>query len=255
MTSPGSKTGVSLMEAILASFLLSTALLMGVWLVHSSLRSLADSDRRQAATMVADNALEEMRNVLAQDFTVGLDSYNGLVRTPADYPELELTTHARLQPLLSPCTSLESSYPDAERKTLERSAWQAEAVVSWSPRAADRVVVTTLIADWREPTFEVAVTPEGPVSVGSRGTADFQASATDAFGNELPDLVFTWYVEPLDALGTVARVSRDGQLSTYQNHVRTFSGDFEVLVGGCRLIARGFYRGQVVEGEVILENQ
>lgn len=260
MTSPASREsgGFTLIEAVLACFLLGATLLMAVWLLDASMRSIAESDRRQAACLVADNVLDRMRETLSQDFGAGLDAFNGLVSSEDGF---QVTTYARLKPLSSPCGSLEeqysetAAYPAPARKVLERSAWQAEVVVSWSDRPADRVLATTLIADWREPTFTVELNPGGPVTVSPRGTADFRATARDPFEDEIPDLVFSWYVKPRDSSGTVANVSRDGQQATYQNHIRTFGGNYEVVPGSCDLVARGFYRGQVVEGTARLVNQ
>ncbi|MCA9790480.1 MAG: hypothetical protein KC910_01745 [Candidatus Eremiobacteraeota bacterium] len=254
------RSGFSLTEAVIACFLLANALLMAVWLFDASLQSLGDSEQRQVAALLADNTMDEMRNFLAPDFSVGLDSYNGVTRRDPLHPGFTITTRAELHPLASPCTTLEeaypatASYPTPERKVLEESAWQAEVTVAWSDRASDRVVVNSLLGDWRKPDFTVTVEPGG-VTLPPEGTADFQASARDGAGHKLPDLVFTWYVAPYDGIGSIANVSRDGQRATYQNHVRTYGGEFEIVPGKCEVRARGYYRGQVVQGGIVVENQ
>ncbi|MGE0493377.1 MAG: hypothetical protein AB7S38_29485 [Vulcanimicrobiota bacterium] len=254
------RTGFTLVEALIATFVITTALLLCIWLIDASLRHMAESERRQLGTVLAENALEEMRQFADANFGAGLTSFDGVTRQHPEYPQFEVKTHAALQPLSSPCTSLEwdftsgLGFPGLERKVLEESAWLVEAEVSWSPRAADRVVLTSLIGDWRNPSFSVAVDPD-EATVAADGEVTFKATASDAYGAPLPDLVFTWYVRPRDGNGTMWKVSRDGRISIYRNTVRTYTGEWATVPGACEVVALGFYRGELVEGVAVVTNE
>ena len=69
------------------------------------------------------------------------------------------------------------------------------------------------------------------------------AIATDDDGRRLDDLVLSWYVNPLDGLGTISQVSRDGTKCLYKNHFRDYDGSYKVQPGQCELEVRAVFAG------------
>lgn len=248
----------SLVEAVLSSFLLLTAVSMCVWLFDASLQAEAGNDRRVLATMVAQDRLEEIRAAADASFGAGLASFNDVRSTSQG---LEVHTRAQYIKLYTPCSRLETQYPLAAvfpspgPKALERSCWQVEVTVSWGHRAADRVTLASLVGDWRKADFTVRITPNATQRVAPRGTMQYTCVAEDGLGNRLYDLVFSWYVNPLDGMGTISQVSRDGQVCLYKNHFRNFDGRYTVQPGKCEIECRAVYRGQEKTAKVEVENE
>lgn len=243
---------------MLSSFLLLTAVSMCVWVFDASLQAQAGNDRRVLATMMAQDALEEIRAYADANFGAGLSVFDDVRSTSQG---LEVHTRAQFKKLYTPCSRLETQYPLAAifpkpaPKVLEKSCWQVEVTVSWGSRAADRVTLVSYVGDWRTADFTVRITPNALQTVAPRGTVQYSCIAVDGLGNRLYDLVFSWYVNPLDGMGTVSDVSRDGQLCLYKNHFRNFDGRYTVQPGKCEIECRAVYRGQEKTAKVEVQNE
>lgn len=239
----------SLVEAVFSSFLLLTAVTMSVYLFDASLRAQAENDVRMQATLVAQSRLDEIRAYADTNFGSGLALFDGLEIEPPEAPNLKVKTRAARKQMYLPCTELETQYapgavfPQPERKTLEKSAWQVEVEARWSDRPADRVTLVSYVGDWRRGNFNIRITPNNPAPIPPRDTLEFEAVATDDDGRRLDDLVLSWYVNPLDGLGTISRVSRDGTKCLYKNHFRDYDGSYKVQPGQCELEVRAVFAG------------
>lgn len=233
----------------MASFLLLTAISMSVWLLDSALRAEVENDRRIRAAAIAQNRLEEIRSYADSSFGTGLALFDGLDVPATEDPSLTVSTRAERKTLYMPCSELESQYSDTatfpapEPKVLKRSVWQVEVSVSWSSRPGDRVQLVSYIGDWREPDFSVSISPSSAQTVNALATREFRASTRDSAGNPIDDLVYTWYVNPLDGMGSISEVSRDGRLCLYKNHFRNFDGSYSVQAGDCEVEVRAVFQG------------
>ena len=250
--------GFSLVEAVLSSFLLLTAVAMSVWILDASLRAEAENDRRITAGLVAQNRLEEVRSWADLNFGDGLSTFHEqTVHTQG----LDVTTYVKRVTLYTPCSRLEGQYPAAAvfpnpgPKALEKSCFAVEARVSWGPRPADAVSLVTYIGDTRPADFTVSIQPGAAQTVAAKETVQFTAKGVDKNGNRLDDLVYTWYVNPLDGAGTISEVSRDGQLCLYKNHFRNFDGRYTVQPGKCVVEVRAVYRGLEKTDSVEVTNE
>ncbi len=250
--------GFSLVEAVLSSFLLLTAVSMCIWLFDASLQAEAGNDRRVLATMVAQDRMEEIRAFADANFGVGLEAFDEVRSTSQG---LEVHTRARYVKLYTPCSKLEKQYdlaavfPQPAPKGLERSCWQVEVAVSWGLRPADRVNLVSYVGDWRKADFTIRITPNALQVVKPFNTVQYQCIAVDGRGNRLHDLVFSWYVNPLDGMGTISDVSRDGQQCLYKNHFRNFDGRYTVQPGKCEIECRAVYRGEEKTAKVEVQNE
>jgi len=242
---------------VLSSFLLLTAVSMCVWLFDASLQAEKGNDRRVVATMVAQDKLEEIRAYADANFGAGLALFDNATSTSQGF---EVRTRAKFVKLYTPCSRLETQYPLTAAfpapapKALERSCWQVEVNASWSDRSGDRVTLVSYVGDWRTPDFTVRITPNNLVTVPARGTVQYTCVAVDGLGNRLYDLVFSWYVNPLDGMGTISDVSRDGQICLYKNHFRNFDGRYTVQPGKCEVEVRAVYRGLEKTAKVEVQN-
>src|SRR5688572_25361030 len=99
----------SLVEAVLAGFLMLTAVTIAIWVFDASLRAQAVQEVRLLAVQVAQNKLEEIRGYADSQFGGGLTLFDG-VQTQVG-PGLEMRTRATLQTIYSPCSQLETQYP------------------------------------------------------------------------------------------------------------------------------------------------
>ncbi len=73
---------------------------------------------------------------------------------------------------------------------------------------------------------------------------DFVARAYDSDNQEIKDLFFRWYVEPLDGHGTLTAQKRDGTGATFTNVYTDKDGDKRYTGGTCRVKARTVYQGE-----------
>lgn len=244
-----SRRGFTLVEAIIAAFLLLTSLLVVAALVDTSLRSQAKAEQYMMASMVATNELEKLRAYADRFGMRELDGFDGQQFASESDPELQVRLSVKPYELHLPNSSLESGVPAEQRKTFQDSARQVAVSVGWSASPDDTVSVASLISDWRPAEFEVVVTADGPSEVGRDGTVKLKATAGD-----IPDIVYTWYTEPLDGLGSIKEVARDGQTATYVYRYRTPAGRFEYYPGQCRVVVRAQYRDVVKTGELVVNN-
>lgn len=258
------------MEAIFASFLLITSILIGVLVFDASLQAEASNEQRTMAALVAENALEEVRSAANQRFTNLKAEYDGKTWTLPGYSEFAIKAKVDEQLLPIPCTELENQYPlnpafpAPERRTMKDSAWRCEVSVDWSRGQGESVTIVQYMANLNQvTTFELQIQPgggnriddltTGTFPVARNGTLDFSVTAT-ADGAPVSDVQFTWYVEPLDGFGSVYRVSREGDLCRYKNYYRNYDGTIRFGPGLCDLVVRGVYQGIEAKRKVRINN-
>ncbi len=243
------RAGFTLVEAIIASFLLLTSLLVVAALVDSGLRTQAKSEQYLLASTVASTELDKLRGY-AQRFSLAhLDGFDGQ-KFPAEADSaFEVSLKVSPYVLAVPNTSLESQFPESERKLLHRSSRYLKVRVSWSDLPDDAVELSSLVSDWKKQDFELKIEAVGSTTLDPEATVELKASAGD-----LEDLVYTWYTEPLTGLGSMQDVARDGRTAVYANRYRTPANRFVTYPGKCRVVVRAKYRNVIKTGELLVEN-
>lgn len=248
------------MEAIFASFLLLTSILLCVQLFDSSLQAEASNEQRVTAALVAESALAEIRAATTENFEGLLASYGDRRWSLTNYPTYDIQATVTPQTLAAPCSELESQYtnrnapfPQPRPRLLEDSVWKVQLDVSWSKSTADSISVVEYFASLKPiANFEVTISPPGgttlsPNTTGTfniarNRTLDFRAQATSG-GRRVRDVQFSWYVEPLDGFGSVYRVSRDGTRCRYRNSYRNSNRQIRHSPGQCDLVVKAVYQG------------
>lgn len=265
------RRGFSLLEAVFASFLLLTSILLSVQLFDSSLKAEANNEQRTIAALVAESALDEIRAEANQDFNTLRSKYDGRSWTLTAYPEFEISAQVVPTFLAAPCSELESQYtnpsavfPAPKPRLLKDSVWQVQLDITWPRAGDDAVTVVEYFSNLKRVlNFEVRITPPGGTNIGpvtsgtfnvARGrTRDFRASAT-ADGAPVRDVQYSWYVEPLNGFGSVHRVSRDGTECRYKNAYRNYNNAIRYSPGKCDLVVKAVYQGIEAVRKVRIEN-
>lgn len=254
MPSPNSGgRGFTLVEAIIAAFLLLTSLLVVAALVDSTLRTQRKTEQYLMASMVASNELDKLRSYANRFGMRELDGFDGQTFDSQSDLAFRVKLGVTRHQLLLPNSSLESMVDPAERKVFEDSARRVVVTVSWSPDPDDSVKLVSLIGDWRPADFEVVVTPEAGAGADLELAPD-ETLRLGATSGEIPDIVFTWYTEPLEGLGSILEVDRDGRKASYVNHYRTPANKFDYYPGKCRVVVRAQYRNVVKTGTLEVTN-
>lgn len=261
-----SKRGASLIEAMMASFLLLTSILMSVYIFDGTLRASAASENRVIAAVVAESALAEIRDHANNQFTTVQATYDGLSWNLPDHPEFDVTARVDRAQLAIPCSELESQYPgdaafpDPTGRYMNDSAWQAEVTVSWrgghSLRMVERVANLHPSANFRVELLDGGTPPPSStvISLARNAQRDFSARAFLGF-QPVQDIQFRWYVEPLTGFGSIERVSRDGEQCRYRNAYRNYRNRLKYAPGTCRLVVVATYQGQEAQSLVLIENE
>ncbi|MCA9778600.1 MAG: hypothetical protein KC800_17855, partial [Candidatus Eremiobacteraeota bacterium] len=102
--------GFNLVEAILASFMMLTAIIMSVSVFDSSLQAEAGNERRVIASIVAESALAELRDAVNTNMVAAKSTYDGRTWTLPDYSGFQITCRVTDAELAVPCTVLETQY-------------------------------------------------------------------------------------------------------------------------------------------------
>lgn len=243
------RAGFTLIEAIIASFLLLTSLLVVAALVDSGLRTQAKSEQYLLASTVAATELDKLRGYANRFELTHLDGFDGQ-KFPAEADSaFEVTLQVSPYVLAVPNTSLESQFTESERKLLPNSSRYLKVRVAWSDQPEDGVELSSLVSDWKEQDFKIKIEAVGSTTLEPDATLELKASAGD-----LEDLIYTWYTEPLDGLGSMQHVARDGRTAVYANRYRTPANRFVTYPGKCRVVVRAKYRNVVKTSELIVEN-
>ncbi len=257
----------SLIEAIFATFLLLSAVLLGAYVFHSGLRAEANNEKRVVATMLAESVVAEIREAASRDFQRLIASYNG--RTWLDSSESGMTVSVAARPLSLSlvCQELESQYPRTNRfpqpqpRLLTESAVEIEVKVDWADPAPQSIRLLETVTNLRTATeFKVVllndsggIAPEA-MTLAKGATMDFAAKAT-ADGQPVEDIQFTWFVQPVIGFGSLPAVSRDGSRCTYQNAYRNYNDDLRYAPGACYLTLKATYQGRESIARVRIDNE
>ena len=267
---PRSLHAVTLMEAVIASFLLLSAFLVVVNLFHSGLGHMSRTENQQLAATLAERELERMRvwsetlNGAQYNYTSpGLaTTYDGKSAVPPDFPGFSVATRVIAMGLYSSCTALELAIPSipplVQPRRLPGQASKVVVTVSWSSGQKS----LKLVSLFSEPALKfnnpnpISITPAGPATLAHDGFVDFSASAADTNGQVIDGLLYSWAMVPNDTnegAGTLTQ-ARDGRTARLTNKIygppfnssNNYQGIPCYTGGQCLLQVSARYHGQVV---------
>jgi len=247
--------GLSLVEAIIAMFILFSAFLVIIALFHSGLRHSNRVEQQQLAVFLGQRKIEEVR-AWAQTTTAGgyaFDNwtpYQGVTSTPVDFPDYRIGTTASNQTVYSGCSHLEKAYPNTPglQRKFTQSCKLLEVRVTWGQ--ANQLLLNTLVASppRKFRTLNPLVVTVGAYSspLARDAAVTLTAQAYDNFGNALSDVTYSWDVGTSRAYATLVQ-ARDGSSATLSNAVTTSSQTF-YTGGNVTVQARASLHGQIAAG-------
>ncbi|MFA5508150.1 MAG: hypothetical protein WC314_22805 [Vulcanimicrobiota bacterium] len=261
--------GYGLVEAILASFMLLTAVIMSVSIFDSSLQAEASNEKRIMAALVAESALAEIRDAANNNLTSTAGAYDGRTWTDPDYPGFQIECTIQEAELAVPCTVLETQYdraaafPQPTGRYLTSSCLKADLKVSWADGRNQSITITEYITSFA-PADDFALSlilPGGSpataatlVTLAKDEIQEFSVIARSG-GQEVGDIQFSWYVQTLTGFGSIHAVSRDGKLCQYQNAYRNFDNKTKYSPGLCFLVVTAKYQGREAVAQVKISNE
>ena len=244
---------VSLLETVIAMFVLIGAVLVIVSLFHSSLRYSTMVESRQLATVVAEKKLAQIRAWSRQPTPGGFnyDTIDTYPKGPApdpDYPAFTVTTEVKDQLQASPCTTAESLH-GARARFMRQSVKLVRVTVSWHARdPSKRVRLTSWVAEPPRGPCTLVLSPASPpVPVprhdppNSLGAVTFTVKAVDRNNRTIDDVFFNWSWKPGTGKGTLAVNNRSGTSATFTNRI---SKDPFWTGGECTAAVRAVYCGR-----------
>jgi hypothetical protein len=243
---------VSLLEAVIAVFLLLAVLTFTLDLYSRSLGYLSKSERNGRAASFADNVLSELRNWAGDIANFQQDPWVPFVTfTDPDYPGFQANVTTKLSPAMSPCSDQERDRPSDRQVIMSTTLKVATVDISFEGEPLFKV--SALLS---EPQRQVALTnsvvvePVGspPASLPPDATQRYKAKLLDAGGEEIKDVKFAWSVQPLTGNASISEQARDGSWGDLTNVYIVPPGDRIYVGGQCQALASATYCGKRYQG-------
>lgn len=257
------RQGQTLLETIIACFLLLACFLVIISLFHSGLRYTSQIENQQLAAMLAERYVEQMRawsespagNVYNYDNLASIYS-NQTVASP-DYPGFSITTNVTAHYLYSSCSAFEqdSAALGQQARRLNNSAKNIDVGVIWDG-GRRRFAVSTLFsrpASTFSTTQAVKVdfTTAPALPLAQDATCSLKATGYDVNNQPIDDLFFTWSVYSDSSSGGSGTVeaARDGRTALFTHLVYSADGTKQHVTGGVYMQATAKYHGKTVSGQ------
>ena len=227
--------GLSLLEAVIALFLLIFGVLVVIRLLHQATRYDSEASRLAVAVRVSENALAEAR-AWAADPTNFDSAWSGFPNPYIDpnwpqYPvDITVATPPSTAPaneLFSPSRDLEAAFPSGDRRILTRSLATLQTQCRYGPRVTDVLVLTTNIGEPdrvpRAVNPIVANRSGSPDPVPQNGVVGFETNLIDSSNTPIPDMMFFWTTHPVTrpglgpGAGTLQGISRNGKTANLKH--------------------------------------
>ncbi len=213
---PAKQRGLTLAETVIGMFIVTCGVLCSFQLLQVSSRYGIQVDQRLKATRIAERYLAEVRawarqqsghNYHFETHPQWTARYNGGWQADPIEPDFRVRVRNLVEPVYTPCSSLEAVYPDARAKLMKASFHKVQVEVSWGQGPASRISLVSLVGAPARPFGELTETPnhtyqDPPLNYKER--VEVEATITDSWGNEIPDVMFNHYVRSISTPGNRA---------------------------------------------------
>ncbi|MCA9781601.1 MAG: hypothetical protein KC800_33010 [Candidatus Eremiobacteraeota bacterium] len=250
----------SLLETLIAIFLIVMALLVVTRLMHQSLQRGTAVERRLTATLFAQDKLEEIRAWALDpgNFHGDWSSWDGATFTHPDFPDYQVRTSLSEQPLSTPSRLLEEVYPPDRQRILNEACKGVTVECWWSDDQRDRIELNTLVGapsdTFRLPN-SIEITPSAQ-TLAKDSSASFTAKAFDSGGREIKGLTFSWFIVPKSGTGTLVGQSRDGRTAEIGHWLYALDGTSHTFAPGlCEFAVRARFNGVEAVGSAEVQLQ
>ncbi len=250
----------SLVETVIAIFVLIAGFLVVSRLFHTSLQFTTRANLKLTAARIAEKKVVEIQSWARDPNNWDANWDSDWPPTPLpdpDEPGFIVTVLQANQQLLSPCTSMEQRWVSlGKAKEFNNSYRRVTVVVNWSSDPRDELSVTTLVGDppRQLSSSPVAISfPGGKVHpLAADASQNLEANLIDRNGRPIADVCFNWYVLPARLTtepGGNAVLDTDSPAT--KRHGREISirnryphpGGWRPIAGNVRALASSRYRG------------
>lgn len=247
------RRGLSLVETLVAIFLLAGAAFASIALLIEASKAQRLTNETQKALGYAQQSLDRVQAwaLSSANFATGWSTYADASFPEPQDPAFQVRIQANPgQPrLISPNTSLELSYAPWQRRVDSR-ACSVKATVSWSSVRTRSVVLCRWIGAPLSQVSQLQVQQLGgatsPVAVNA--TATFEARLLDTSSQPIPGVVYYWKADPDYTNGQPGMASlestRQGDRVTLIHHYYAGDPDTPKLPGDIGLKAYCRYGGR-----------
>ena len=256
----GSEKAFSLLETLIAIFIIVMALLIMTQLMHSALQRGTVVEERLLGALCAQEKLEEIRTWASEpvNFHGNWSTYDNVVTQNPDYPAIQTRTTLSEQPISTPSRLLENAYPVAKQRVLNNACKGVTVECWWGDGPQQRIELSSLVgapADTFELSNPIEITPSSAV-LAKDATQSFSVRAFDSAGREIEGLIFSWFIVPKSGTGLLVSQSRDGRTAEIGNWLYALDGTSHTYAPGlCEFSVRAKYNGVEVVESVEVEMQ
>lgn len=245
-------SGTSLLETIIAFFLLTAASVVVISLYHTALRRTTAVQTSATARLIAEKNLSSLRARLTEsDYSSLSPSDLQSTFSDVDSPQFTVTVEAEWADLTNPSSALAVGLAADQLHTLDRSCMKVQVTVSWdNGRKSYR-----LLSLVEEPSTELqSLRIVGDLSpLSPNGQRELRAEGVDSNGDVITNLRYIWWLEPITGNGTLT--SLNGGRVNLEHKTRGYDGTEFTQAGTVRLVVQAKYRGRLVtetSGEIVL---
>ena len=238
------RRGLSLVETLIALFIITFAVLEMAALFHSALEGSKRAAKISLASTIASRRMSEIL-YWADDsgHFANWVSIDGAQGPDSQFPDFLVRSDSEFVTQYSPCSLTELRFPVGQQRVLSSSLRKVRVRVTWGPFGPrDRTDLISMVGAPAPALAQVALNGSIPVPVRPLGkTVPLTARGLDPDGTTIPDLFFSWNLSP--GSGNAELVNgRDGQSTQLKNQVyNPVTSSYELAPGsailrvGCRL--------------------
>ena len=238
------RRGLSLVETLIALFIITFAVLEMAALFHSALEGSKRAAKIGLASTIATRRMSEIL-YWADDpgHFANWSSVDGAEGPDPQYPDFLVRSDSEFVTQYSPCSLTELRFPVGQQRVLSSSLRKVRVRVTWGPFGPRDKIDLISAAGAPPPVLDrVTVNESIPVPVRPLGKkVPLTARGLDPDGRTIPDLFFSWNLAP--GSGNAELVNgREGQSTQLRNQIyNPVTSAYELAPGsamlrvGCRL--------------------
>ena len=251
---PRGGRGLSLMETVIAIFVITFAVMIMAALFRSALDGAKRTRKIAIANVLADKRMQAIVHWAGQgDNFSDWSSVDGASAADAQFPDFNVRSDAEAQVIYSPCSEAELRYPPGDRRALFVSAKKVRVRVTWTPTSDPRNKVDLLSVIGAPPQPLQAVKMTGTINpLSPLSSLTLNANGRDSDNDNIQDLFYLWTLSPLTGYGQIAP-SRDGRklVLKHRNYDPT-SGGYRPAPGEVSLSVKGTSMGVTKQANVVI---
>ena len=234
----GGRRGLSLIETLIALFIITFAVLEMAALFHSALEG---SKRASQVSLASTIASKRMAEVIywagdGNNFS-NWTSIDGAEGPDTQFPDFLVRSDSEMSTQYSPCSLTELQFPLGQQRLLSSSLRKVRVRVTWAPSGPrDKIELFSLVGAPAPILDQIKINETIPSPVGSFGTSlPLTAEGLDPLGRPIADLFFAWTLSPGTGNAELTE-GRDGRSSQLRNQVyNPVTSAYEVAPGSAKL--------------------